>query len=254
MTSDFTSVLEKVGSFERVALFDLDSALFEESFALRLAQKAEMRGELNYAPERARLATEERLQEFAQHCAGLEQRNFEEAAEAMPLRRGAQATVVGLRRAGFCVGIVSDGFAIAAETVRRRLGADFAVGHDLHFQHDRASGAWSPSPLLRHAGGCRRHGLCKINLLMHLREHCHIEPTQVLAVGNGDYDRDLCLLCASGFAVAVRPANQHVNAASAHAIYVSLTEILDLVLDPDEEAFVTPPSYDRDLRTVAAAR
>lgn len=65
---------------------------------------------------------------------------LERAAKDLPLRPGVVDAVRAMRRAGFMVGVISDEFFIAADIVRRRVFADFAMAHLLLFQNDVCSG------------------------------------------------------------------------------------------------------------------
>ena len=69
---------------------------------------------MNHAEERNRRAAV---------FAGIPLSVFERCAREVPLMPGAVETIVGLRKAGFRVGIVSDSFDTATEIVRRRVFA-----------------------------------------------------------------------------------------------------------------------------------
>jgi glucosyl-3-phosphoglycerate synthase len=71
---------------------------------------------------------------------------FEQVARAMPLRPGMVEFVREMRRSGFMVGIVSDSWFIAADILRRRIFADFAVAHLLQFDNDTFSGRVQLNP------------------------------------------------------------------------------------------------------------
>jgi phosphoserine phosphatase len=45
-----------------------------------------------------------------------------------------------MRRAGFMVGVVSDSYFVAADILRRRIFADFALAHTLQFDADTCTG------------------------------------------------------------------------------------------------------------------
>jgi glucosyl-3-phosphoglycerate synthase len=61
-------------------------------------------------------------------------------AQGLALRPGAIEFVNRMRRAGFMVGLLSDSYFVAADIVRRRLFADFALAHMLQFDAEVCSG------------------------------------------------------------------------------------------------------------------
>jgi phosphoserine phosphatase len=68
-----------------------------------------------------------------------------------------------LRRAGFMVGLVSDSYFVAAEIMRRRIFADFALAHTLQFDREvctgelRLNAAFMPQPGEAGPAICKRH-------------------------------------------------------------------------------------------------
>lgn len=67
-------------------------------------------------------------------------RQFEQVGRTLAIRAGVVSCVNQLRRAGFMVGVVSDSYFIAAEILRRRIFADFALAHTLQFDGDVCNG------------------------------------------------------------------------------------------------------------------
>ena len=113
-------------------------------------------------------------------------------------------------REGYVVGIVSDSYFIAAETVRRRVFAQFAVGHILNFRNGLCSGELSLNPLFQHPAGCPQHPHCKRNVLQNLQDILATRFTHTLMVGDGP--NDLCLIKAvdQGFLIGDRlPSTAH---------------------------------------------
>lgn len=121
---------------------------------------------------------------------------------------------------------VSDSYFVAAEVVRRRVFADFAIAHLMSFAGGLATGTVVPSPLMKHAHGCPWHDHCKRNALKHVLEAMQIRSEQVLAVGDGE--NDICLLSSVGTSIAFRPRSARVRAAAQYCFHDSLIEILHL--------------------------
>ena len=133
-------------------------------------------------------SADERTRCIAAIMAGVPKIVFEQLARETPLTPGASETVVGLRRAGFRVGVITDSYRVAAEIVRRRVFADFSISHLMKFHQGVATGEVIFSPAMFHAGGCPIHLHCKSNAMVHLLEKMNLVPKQVLAVGDGQND------------------------------------------------------------------
>ena len=65
---------------------------------------------------------------------------FEQLARRIKLRPGLIETLNQLRRAGFFVGVVSHGWFVATEIIRKCIFADFAIAHTVHFENDVCMG------------------------------------------------------------------------------------------------------------------
>jgi len=74
-----------------------------------------------------------------------------QVARELPLNPGAVEAVIGLRKLGYRVGIVTDSYHTAAETVRRRVFADFVLANVIEFRHGKATGVITLAPTFRTA-------------------------------------------------------------------------------------------------------
>jgi phosphoserine phosphatase len=140
------------------------------------------------------------------------------------LTPGAVETIVGLRKCGYRVGIVTDSFFVASEIVRRRVFADFSVAHLMRFRAGRATGRITLSLAMVHPNGCAEHGICKANVMRHLIDFMGFRPEDILAVGDGE--NDIGMLKAAGLSFALRPVNDKVRAAAKYLLADSLEELL----------------------------
>ncbi len=214
-------------SVERLALFDMDGTLVDGRFAVHLAERSGVRDRLDEWLDRPGVDPSERSRRIASVFSGVPRAVFEETARLMPLLPGAVDTVVGLRRRGFRVGIVSDSFHTATEIVRRRVFAEFSVAHLMRFRAGVATGEITVSPAMILDGGCPEHPVCKRNALQRLCGHHGIGPAHVLAAGDGI--PDICMLREAGLGIAVDPKAPEVAEAADHVVGFDLRRILDLV-------------------------
>src|SRR5262249_26460520 len=141
---------------------------------------------------------------------------FEQTARDTPLVPGAVEAVVGLRRRGYTVGVVTDSFHVASTIVRKRGFADFSLANVLEFRADRATGVVTLAPSLR-SGRKGRLAYDKLNALRFLQKRMGIAPSQVLAVGDGD--NDIGMMRAAGMSVAFQPKTERVARTAKHVVY-----------------------------------
>ncbi|MCS7044807.1 MAG: HAD-IB family phosphatase [Gemmataceae bacterium] len=224
---DLKFILRNVPPPRRLALLDMDGTLLNGRFIVNLARRVNRMRELEEYLDNPNLSAEDRSRRIAALFAGVPKSAFEDAAQAVPLMPGAVETVIGLRKAGYRVGIVSDGFRITTEVVRRRVFADFSIAHRMPFRNGRATGSLILSPAMVHDQGCFRHSYCKQNVLRHLQTYWGLDSDRVLAVGDGE--NDICLLRAAGTSIAFRPKSSAVRASADFVIDGDLSELLPLL-------------------------
>lgn len=210
----------------KFALFDMDGVLVDGRFVVDLAARVGAQAELSLLLDNKLLSDTERTRAIASLFAGVHLDVFEETARSVPLVEGAVETVIALREAGYQVGIVTDCYHVVADTIRRRVFADFSVAHLMSFRNCTATGEIVLSPLMAEKTGCPQHESCKSNVLRNLSAVAGLVPEKTLAVGDGE--NDICMLREAGISVAFRPRSALVSEAATYAINGSLLEILDI--------------------------
>lgn len=222
--ADLGHLLGRLERLKRLALFDMDGVLLQGRFVATLARRTRRRAALAQLLDNREVDGDERTRRIASLFAGVPRAVFEQVAREIPLVPGAVETVSALRKAGFCMGIITDSYSVAAEIVRRRVFADFCVAHLMRFRHAKALGQVTLSPAMVRPEGCPLHHSCKVNFLLHLMEHSQIRPDHVLAVGDGD--NDICLLRTAGQSVAFQPKTKDVRMAAQWVVEGTLPEVL----------------------------
>lgn len=222
--AEFTTVLGAVGQVERLALFDMDGTLLRGRFVVELAQRTGRDGELARWLDNPCVSDRKRMRAIAEILRGVPKEIFEKVATEMPLTQGAVQTVIGLRKAGFRVGIVTDSYWMVSEIVRRRVFADFSVANLLRFRQGICTGEVTIPPIFSHERGCRQHELCKLNAALNIQERVGIAGDRMLAVGDGR--NDICLLQASRYSFAFEPKSEVVRQAAGTALFGDLSALL----------------------------
>lgn len=224
--SSLPAVLARVPKTERLALFDMDGVLLNGRFIVELATRVGRLEALNKLLDHPRLSPAERTMRIGKCFAGVPRETFEHVALEMPLMPGAVETVVGLRKAGYRVAVVTDSYQVVATVVRKRVFADVSFGHLLRFKNGKSTGQVTLCPAMFHPEGCSAHDHCKGNVVRHVCQKLEIGPENVLAVGDGD--NDICMLQMSGRSVAFQPKTPHTAAAAQHVLHAQLSGLLNL--------------------------
>lgn len=128
-----------------------------------------------------------------------------------------------LRRRGFMVGVVSDGYFVAADIIRRRIFADFAMAHAIQFEGEVCTGQIRTNPAFLPESREGGRVICKSNVLRWFLTDTAppaIQTTWVL--GDSASDLGLMRLADRAFAAATRsqallnePGVTHLDSAAA---------------------------------------
>ena len=218
----------------RMLLLDMDGTVTPGRFVLELARATNREAELaklldSPADDVTRSGRMAALFRFVHRA------EFERAALALPLRPGAIEFVNHMRRAGFMVGLVSDSWFVAAEVVRRRLFADFALAHTLQFHSEVCSGSVRLNAAFLPRSGGEGLPVCKSHVLHRLRDD-RGDPrvSEVWAVG-----RDLSaleLLREADRAFVMDPKSPQLVASLPHAVAVDSFDALLAAAPPLQAA------------------
>lgn len=190
-TATLEYVLSRRRDRSRVLLLGLDGTVSPHSFVAELARatgQAELLTRLldtpaGAIPDKGEVAAALRF---------IHREHFERVAHALPLREGVIEAVNRMRRAGFMVGVVSDGYFIAAEIVRRRIFADFALAHTLQFEGEVCSGVLRTNPAFLPPKEPDAGLPCKSHVLARIRLDAAAVPVQAIwAVGSQRNDLEM---------------------------------------------------------------
>jgi glucosyl-3-phosphoglycerate synthase len=224
---EFEVIQRRIGQPQRIALIDMDRTLIRGRFVLELARRIGKTGQLSQFLDHPTLGEEDRTREIARIFAGTSLDCFQQTANSLPLAEGAVDLVVGLKRQGYRVGIVTDSYHNAADVIRRRVFCDFTVAHVMKFVDGFATGELLFSPAMSHDRGCSKHAYCKSNVMLHLSERIGLLASDFVAIGDGL--NDVCLLQGAGQSFAVNTRLREVQRAARHSIHGNLAQILPLL-------------------------
>lgn len=219
-------VVSRIGAVDRLALFDMDGTLLNGRFIVELAHRTDRFEKLRRYLDRFDLKPEYRAQQIAKIFRGLHRDSFVETARDIPLIPGAVNAIVGLRKLGYRVGIVSDSYHVATEVVRRRVFADFALSNVMEFRKAKATGQLTLAPTMR-SGKTGPRAYDKLHALRFLKQRMEVSTRNILAVGDGE--NDIGMFRAAGLSVAFQPKSERVRKAAKRVIWNRLDEVLNFV-------------------------
>jgi glucosyl-3-phosphoglycerate synthase len=154
-TATMDHVLSRRRGRHKLLLLDMDGAVTPTPFVAELARATGHEAALQslWAGSKTTRVSDE--PDLAARTAALfkfiHRQQFERVAHGLEIRPGLIAFVNRMRRAGYMVGVVSTGYFVAAEILRRRVFADFALANTIQFDGDVCNGelrlnpAFSPS-------------------------------------------------------------------------------------------------------------
>lgn len=202
-TATLDYILSRRRTRTRVLLLGLDGTVSAQRFVVEMAR---ITGQTELL-ERLLEGSEDPAADREQTAAALRfvhREQFERVAHALPLRPGVIECVNRMRRAGFMVGVVSDSYFIAAEIVRRRIFADFALAHTLQFDGDVCSGVLRTNAAFLPPTGRAGEAPCKSHVLRRFRLNEASPPVEAIwAVG--DHRNDLEMLRQADRAFVIEP-------------------------------------------------
>lgn len=206
---------------KRLFLADMDSTMIQQECIDELADFVGMKHEVSRITERAmrgEIAFEPALRERVALLKGLPVAIIDRVmAERITLTPGGATLVATLRANGAYACLVSGGFTAFTAQVGAALGFDENRANRLTIDDEMLAGRVEEPILGREA---------KLATLVELRDRLGLDPTEVLAVGDGA--NDLAMLGEAGLGVAFRAKPAVAAAAHARIDHGDLTALLYL--------------------------
>ncbi len=210
----------------RLAVFDMDSTLIDCEVIDELASRHGVGEQVAAVTERAMRGELDFNASFAERLARLEGLDGEVVADIaanLPFTDGVRELIPTLRARGIRTAILSGGFEPFARRLQEELGFDEIHANRLDMKNGRLTGVVVP-PIV--------NGARKAELMAQIREQHGLDPSQVIAVGDGA--NDLPMLSRAGMGIAYR-AKPIVRAQADYNIrHVGLDGITCLLGAPSE--------------------
>ena len=221
------AIRETLLGLRKMAIFDMDNTLLEESFITTAAEK------FGFKKELIKIVTESdnaylRTKGIAKLMKGKSIDEIFAVTDSITIVRDAEFVISELKNRGYICGIISDSYDVVTNHIKNKLGMDFSIGNELEFSKSIATGEVKvPSSFIRTSKSLCNHDFCKSNVLLQLAEHYSIELKNIVSVG--DSENDICLIRESGIGVAYRSNSKYLNLVAAHSITEkSFLELLEI--------------------------
>lgn len=224
-------VLSRRRGRTRVLLLDMDGTITPTRFVLELARATGNEAALAGLLDRSDMDAATRSERIAAVFRFVHRHQFERVAQALPLRPGVIEWVNQMRRAGFMVGVVSDSWFIAAEILRKRIFADFALAHTLQFEGEVCSGQVRINPAFLPAEAGAGTQPCKSQVLRRFIDDSALPRVDTCwAVGDGENDLEMLRLADRAFVI--EPRSPRLVRETDAQRFTSFEELLALVPPP----------------------
>lgn len=202
-TAGIDYVLTRRKGRQRLLLLDMDGTVTPSRFAVELARTTGHEAELmqlldGYDDLAARSDRIANLFRF------VHKQKFERVARSLDIRPGVIEFVNQMRRRGFMVGVVSDSYFVAADIVRRRIFADFAMAHTMQFDGEVCTGKICINPAFLSESTGVIQAICKSNVLRCFLadgEECPPAIKMTWVVGDNVNDLELMRLADQAFVI-----------------------------------------------------
>lgn len=233
-TATLDYILSRRRGRKKVILLDMDGTITPDRYVVELARATGHESALAKLLDSGDDAAT-RSERIAALFRFVHQQQFERVANALAIRPGVIDCVNRLRRAGFMVGLVSDSYFVAAEVVRRRVFADFALAHMLQFDAEVCTGELRLNPAFMARDGDPGPAICKSHVIRRLRED-HSEPAVAECWAMGDNVNDLGMLQAADRGFVIEPKSPLLVGVPGVTVVTSFDELSSLMAEPHATA------------------
>jgi phosphoserine phosphatase len=206
---------------KRLVVMDMDSTLIRIEVIDELARHAGVADAVAKITERAmqgEMDYDESLRQRVELLKGLDIKVLYDIAAELPLNDGAETLVRVLKRLGYRIAVISGGFSVATEALKRRLDINYAYSNTLEVAGGKLTGR-VVGPIV--------NGRRKAELLETIAQAEGVLLDQVIAVGDGA--NDLLMLERAGLGIAFHAKPKLREAADTAITGAGLDAILYLL-------------------------
>lgn len=221
-------VLTRRKGRQRLLLLDMDGTVTKSRYAIELARVTGHETTLMQMLDSHDNDAATRSERIAKLFQYVHKKKFEQVAHDAAIRPGVIEFVNQMRRRGFMVGVVSDSYFVAADIVRRRIFADFAMAHTITFENEVCTGQIRINPAFLAESPKVEPPVCKSNVLRRFLADPTL-PVVNLTWVVGDNVNDLALMRLADRAFVIDPKSSIFASESGVTSIDSFEELLSLL-------------------------
>ncbi|RFS22514.1 glycosyltransferase [Chitinophaga silvatica] len=217
------SILESIDKLQKMVIFNLDQVVFRADYLECAALAFEQEETLEYIRS-SKFDTLTSLQLAAQLFEGRNIAELLEIADAIPLVPGIREIVRELKKRGYAVGLITDGFDTIGRHIKNKLGMDFVFANKLHMVNSVATGEFTAAEYFMQGGE-----YCRSNMFPYIDRQYNINAQNIIYVGDPSRDQELLMRAGVGVAFCPQPCGGAVEKVADKIIYgLSLHGLLEI--------------------------
>ena len=208
----------------RLAAFDMDGTLLQKRSIFVVAEKLGIIDKV-MSIINSDVFNFEKTLEIARLLKGVKKDDFIKIVDSIPFHDGVEKLIRELKKQGIKTAIISAGYNLASDTVRKKLDIDFALSNKLRVDRNgflTGETEMYNKNIVRIKNHCRSYSICKSDALRDLCMRLNINISETIAVGDGPVD--IYMLRESGLGFAYRAPPEVQKAAD-----IKIDNILDVL-------------------------
>jgi phosphoserine phosphatase len=203
---------------KRLIVFDMDSTLIQTEVIDEMADVMGVGEEVRQVTHQAmngEMDFDESLKKRVSKLEGLTLEQMQNILENLPFTHGVEDFVSTVKGLGYKVALISGGFSFFADSLKEKLGLDYAFANDLVIKDGKLTGE---------VEGTIINANQKALLVKMIAQQEKISLEQVVAIGDGA--NDLPMLATAGLGIAFHAKDKVKKEAQNHMSHGPMTSIL----------------------------
>jgi phosphoserine phosphatase len=203
---------------KRLIVFDMDSTLIQTEVIDEMADAMGVGEEVRKITHQAmngEIDFDESLRKRVSKLEGLTVEQMQNILEKLPFTHGVEEFIATVKGLGYKVAVISGGFSFFADSLKEKLGLDYAFANDLVIKEGKLTGE---------VEGTIINADQKALLVKMIAQQEKISLEQVVAIGDGA--NDLPMLATAGLGIAFHAKDKVKKEAANHMSHGPMTSIL----------------------------